>query len=252
MAELSRLRSVDKLGSVMRNQDGSTYIGPVYAWQENDDGSLRIEATGPFDSASAYLHSQFEPNTANTLWARAQTKVMDFLTRCLPVLDSPPGFVICPPDFDSQNVMVDEQGAVMGIIDWDLAHTMPRRLGCASYPSWITRDWDPLMYGWPKMAETEDSPDALERYRAYYSAELGKSLHGRGDGEFTDRSHIVEAVWNAVLSTRNRLEICRKFVQVTAWDRVDALDVLYHIGQGEYSEEAWDSLKASLTRLIFA
>ena len=38
-------------------------------------------------------------------------------------LPSPPSptFVLSVPDFDSQNIMVDDQGNLTGIIDWDLA-----------------------------------------------------------------------------------------------------------------------------------
>lgn len=105
------------------------------------------------------------------------------------------------------------------------------------------------MYGWPKMAESEDSPETLERYRAYYNTELGKALKWQGDWKFTDRSHIAEAIWIATLHRLNRLEICRKFIQVATGD-INALDVLYDIGAGQYAEEDWSTLKANLKRLV--
>jgi aminoglycoside phosphotransferase (APT) family kinase protein len=252
MAQFSRLHGFDRIGSVMEAEEGSISIGPVYEWREDDDGSVVIEASGPFDSASAYLQarSRVEPRPKDTLWSRAEAKVMDVLKDCLASLDSPEGFVLCPPDFDSQNIMVDEHGHVTGIIDWDLAQTMPRRAGYARYLSWITRDWDPLMYGWPARADSEDSPAALERYRAYYNAELGKALRWRQDWRFTEMSHVVEAVWNAVMSPLSRREICRKFVQVAVGEDVDALDVMYDIGEGRYSNEAWGNLKARLMQLL--
>ncbi|AEO67161.1 uncharacterized protein THITE_14102, partial [Thermothielavioides terrestris NRRL 8126] len=192
MAQFSELR-FDKLGSV------------------NGDGSLRVEASGPYTSASEYLRSRLMLREGN-VWARAETKVMHALMRSWPDLDPEDGFVLCPPDFDSQNILVDEAGTITGIIDWDLAHTVPRRLGYCRYPGWITRDWDPLMYGWPKMADSEDSPEALAQYRAYYNDEMGKALDWQGDWKFTEKSHITEAVWIAALNRINRLEICRKFV----------------------------------------
>ncbi|KAM5342314.1 hypothetical protein ACJ41O_013280 [Fusarium nematophilum] len=119
---------------------------------------------------------------------------------------------------------------------------------CARYPGWITRDWDPLMHGWPKI-EPEDSPEALERYRVYYNTELGRALDWKGDWWCTEKSHIAEAIWIAVLNRQNRLEICRKFVQVTG-DGTDALDALYEIGAGRYGEEDWDILEASMRCLL--
>lgn len=74
------------------------------------------------------------------------------------------GFVLALPDLDSQNIMVDEEGTVTGIVDWDLCHTVPSFVGYARYPGWITRDWDLSMYGWP-MNEFEDPPELLQQYR---------------------------------------------------------------------------------------
>lgn len=68
------------------------------------------------------------------VWDKAEAKVLEAIVNCLPTLDSPPGFVVCLPDFDSQNVLVDDQGTITGLIDWDLAQTMPRFVGYARYP----------------------------------------------------------------------------------------------------------------------
>lgn len=106
------------------------------------------------------------------------------------------------------------------------------------------------MYGWPKMAESEDSPETLGRYRAYYSTELGKALKWSGEWQFTEKSHMAEAIWIAVLHRNNRLEICRKFVQAAAGDDTESLDALYNFGAGSYGEENWNILKGNLKRLI--
>ena len=108
----------------------------------------------------------------------------------------------------------------------------------------------PLMYGWPKMAESEDSPGTLERYRAYYNAEVGKALKWQDYWQFTEKSQIAEAIWIAALCRPNRLEICRKFVQVTAGNDIDALDILYDIGAGSYGDEYWNILEDNLKRVI--
>ncbi|KAL2024385.1 hypothetical protein VTK56DRAFT_8196 [Thermocarpiscus australiensis] len=248
MANFFRLE-FDKLGSVMEDETGATFIGPVYGWHENEDGSSRVEASGPYSSAGEYLRSHLVLENKN-VWAWAEAKVMNTLLRLSPELDSQDGFVLCPPDFDSQNILVDDRGNITGIIDWDLANTMPRRLGYSRYPGWITRDWDPLMYGWPKMADREDAPDLLARYRAHYNSELGKALGWHGDWKSKEKSHITEAVWIAALNAMNRLEICRKFVQVSIDAGTDALDVLCDIGEDRYSEEDWEILEARLRQLF--
>ncbi|KAF5018595.1 hypothetical protein F66182_9424 [Fusarium sp. NRRL 66182] len=249
MAQFSCL-AFDKMGSIMEDGSGSTIIGPLYDWHEKEDGGLQVAASGPFDSISAFLQKNSIASSNKNVWDKAEAKVVEAIMGLLPTLDSPPGFVLCLPDFDSQNVLVDDEGTVTGLIDWDLAQTMPRFVGYARYPGWITRDWDPLMYGWPKMAESEDSPETLERYRAYYNTKLGKALNWQGDWKFTERSHIAEAIWIAMLRHHNRLEICRKFVQVAVGGDIEALDVLYDIGAGQYGEEDWSILEANLKRLV--
>lgn len=111
----------------------SIAIRPLVDWRENEDGSLRVEASGPYTSAGAYLRSHLVLGNKSS-WDRTEAKLMDTLLCLAPDLDSQDGFVLCPPDFDSQNVLVDDQVNVTGIIDWDMAHTMPRPLGYARYP----------------------------------------------------------------------------------------------------------------------
>ncbi len=56
-------------------------------------------------------------------------------------------FVLTHRDFDIQNLIVSEDGELRGIIDWDGVAAVPRTLGNERYPEWLTRDWDPGMYG---------------------------------------------------------------------------------------------------------
>lgn len=253
MAQFSRL-TFDKIGSVSGDEAGNTSLEPCYDWHINDDGTVQIVPSGPFDSASAYFEAHFKGNVANdgpNEWDKAESEIMQSIMSYSPIHDSQGGFVLRPPDLNPQNVMVDEQGNITGLIDWDLVQTLPRCVGYARYPGWITRDWDPLMYGWPHMADSEDSPEDLERYRAYYNKELGKALNWQGDWKFTNKSHITEAVWIATLSRMNRLEICQKMVQTALKvDSEAALDVVFDIGAGYYKKKEWDMLDIKLRQLV--
>ncbi|KAK3934529.1 hypothetical protein QBC46DRAFT_427112 [Diplogelasinospora grovesii] len=153
-------------------------VGPCYDGRENEDGTLNVTASGPFSSTQAYL----ETHTFNDNGIRALDLSILY--------------------FDSQNILVDDNDCIAGVIDWDLAQTLPRLVGYARCPSWITRDWDPLMYGWPKDTETENSPEELQ----------WKARGWGGDWRYSKISHITEAVWLAALSPINRLEICRKLI----------------------------------------
>lgn len=57
-------------------------------------------------------------------------KMIEALVQSSPDLNSHSRFVLCPPDFDSYNILVDPNlGNVNGFIDWDLAQTMPPHIG---------------------------------------------------------------------------------------------------------------------------
>ena len=97
-------------------------------------------------------------------------------------------FVFAHPDFDIQNFIVDTDGRLKGIIDWDGVEAVPRSIGNDSLPGWLTRDWDPVMYVYePAMGDEEalrrgyqpdtlweDSEEALAEYRAVYADLIAK------------------------------------------------------------------------------
>ncbi|KAL2012719.1 hypothetical protein VTN00DRAFT_244 [Thermoascus crustaceus] len=89
-------------------------------------------------------------------------------------------FVLSHPDFDIQNVIVTEDGRLRGLVDWDGVAMVPRCLGNQRYPSWLTRDLDPVAYRYdPELEDAEsncyeNSPDELRHYRTVYR-ELMKS-----------------------------------------------------------------------------
>lgn len=73
---------------------------------------------------------------------------------------------------------MSENGDLRGIIDWDGVAAVPRTLSNKRYPGWLTRDWDPAMYGYQESMEVEaaepegvweDSPDCLTHYRSVYN-----------------------------------------------------------------------------------
>lgn len=166
MAQFSSL-SFDRIGSIMEAEDGSNFLGPIFEWDHEDEsqyGSVRVQAARTYVSTTEYLACHFEAEAEKSSWDRASNKMLEALVQSSPNLNSHSRFVLGPPDFDSQNILVDpESGNIVGLIDWDLCHTMPPHMGYAQYPGFIARDWDPLMYGYPAI-KTEDSPETLQRF----------------------------------------------------------------------------------------
>lgn len=274
LSQLSKFTFRD-IGS-LQDAEGELVLGPCYNWRENDNGTLSVGASGPYPTISAYIREKTQPTVGKSLRAVAEDKIMDVVVPCLLSIPAE-GFVLSVPDFDSQNILVDDEGNVTGIIDWDHVQTMPRWVGYSRYPGWVTRDWDPLMYGWPEMKESENSPEELEQYREHYDREMGAAMGQQGDWGYTRKSHIREAVWIAALNGMNRLEICRKIVEAVVEARVekqaegeavkeedvngekdeeedgdegDSLDILYDLGAGYLSERKWCRLKQGLKDLV--
>ncbi|KAL2012730.1 hypothetical protein VTN00DRAFT_255 [Thermoascus crustaceus] len=137
-------------------------------------------------------------------------------------------FVLALPDFDSQNIMIDERGNLTGIIDWDNVQTAPRFLGHSSFPGWITRDWDPVIYYYPENKEREISPEELRRYRQRYNT-----------------------LPIATTDDIRRLEILRKIVaRVLSVDADDALEVIRDVGSGMLKKKDKVKLRAGLQALL--
>lgn len=258
MSQLSTLH-FDKIGSLVPSCQGSGHdLGPCYEWDEAEDGMISITSrSGPFFTAESFLRKFWAPTNRKSTYAIGAAGVLEEM---LPLLPYSSEYVLALPDYDSQNVMADEEGNITGLIDWDNVQTVPGFIGCLRYPGWITRDWDPLMYGWPR--SSENSPDELQEYRAYYLNEIKEALKPQGSDNYrlTEKSHIFEAFWIAVANVGNRTSICQKFVE-EATRRIDkddmpggldqdALNILYDIAGQELDDEDWEGLRKGLQVLM--
>ena len=142
-------------------------------------------------------------------------------------------FVLCPPDYDSQNFLIDNEGNLTGILDWDMVQTVPRYLGYACYPGWITRDWDPLMYNHP--SEIENTPEELEGFREQWDNKMRELLGGEKDYRFTSKSHIFDNVVITAQDPRCRSHIVCKVLSAIFQeeDEVDCDSLIQELGKGE-------------------
>ncbi|KAM7209875.1 Protein kinase-like domain containing protein [Rhypophila decipiens] len=244
LAQLAQF-SFPKIGSIHKGENGDLIVGPCFDWEEKD-GTFRIIESGPYETADEYLRDHYAVTDGKNPWRVSATKVTKAAVGLLPFRKACDGFVLSIPDFDSQNIMVDDEGNLTGIIDWDLVQTLPRCVGYTRYPGWITRDWDPLMYGWPNSG-SENSPEELERYRIHYDHAMGEAMQWSGDWEFTRKSHIWEAIWIAALNSVNRLEICCKLIQEVTGDKTTARGIMYDIGCGDAD---WPKLEEQLKAFI--
>lgn len=118
-----------------------------------DESGSENTTSGPYNTVHAYLIDQItsQMGSASSINDKVRLALLRMFVGLLldETLDGPP-FVLSMPDFNYQNVFVDDDGNVTSLIDWDNTMVGPRQGGYAKYPSWITRDWDPSMYGYPQ------------------------------------------------------------------------------------------------------
>jgi hypothetical protein len=145
-----------------------------------------------------------------------------------------PGFVLAHPDFDIQNILVDRDGALCGILDWDGVAFVPYSVGCLKYPMFLTRDWclddynfDPKTGGkkWTD-GYVENSPEELTRYRTMYAlfveAAFPTVLWGRGTikayGDVTRGSTLT-----ASLAMADQYPQCIEGIMKSIYNGIDAI-----------------------------
>ena len=189
---------------------------------DDTDGSPLFCVKGPFNDPKSFLTFALDRRESlKSLPEKYHQGTLQLLRQYIDwmPLDSHPAnksqFVLAHPDFALQNVLVSEEGAVLGIIDWDGAGAVP---GCiAHYPLWLMRDWNPFMYnydfeeGKPLYVDgsCEDTPDQLAYWRATYaqfmekySLELGSA--GAVDNNYANSTgDLVQARASDVLVLRS-------------------------------------------------
>ena len=114
--------------------------------------------------------------------------------------DRRPKFVLAHPDFAPQNMLVEDDGTLCGIIDWDGVAAVPLSIGCLRYPDWLMSDWHPLYNYCPGVVgQLADSPEDSATYRTMYAQFVeasstviyGSSRAGKLNADITRRSLIA-------------------------------------------------------------
>jgi len=102
-------------------------------------------------------------------------------------------FVIRHPDLDLQNILVDDDGNVTGIIDWDNCLAVPRCIGYASLPDFLRRDWNDDF----SLADSPHMPTwEMQKYADIYADAMAET--GCSDAKYTRKSGMYRAIAGAV------------------------------------------------------
>jgi hypothetical protein len=213
MSQLSQFQ-FHKIGSLEFDSSNCypTSIGPcnivdeVVSFEDMLSASgpdVNYRKIGPFNTSQEYFEALLNmQKSPQDLFSKGIRELLKMMIQCIPrsltkKASELETFVLAHPDFDSQNVVVSEDGTLTALIDWDNIHTVPRCIGYSRYPAWITRDWDPAIYGYSlPNTRPENSPEELQYYRFQYAEKMRTLLSGEFD--FSTKSHLFEALWIAV------------------------------------------------------
>ncbi|WEW58895.1 hypothetical protein PRK78_004363 [Emydomyces testavorans] len=206
-------------GAIHFDQDGKpSDIGPfrkvhiqamLNALHTNDefDGANIFCTAGPFTDPKSYFTYMLEKRNrpANEHeYTRGLYKLLRLLIDLIFTDNNPhlqeKGFVLSHPDFDIQNVIVDQDGRLRGLVDWDGVIAVPRCLGNERYPSRLTRDWDSMKYRYKQDAAPgpnspnnyENSPTELNHYRQIYQTIMESVLRDKSVKSITSKSLLLE------------------------------------------------------------
>ncbi|KAM5353485.1 hypothetical protein ACJ41O_000135 [Fusarium nematophilum] len=252
----------------MRHVDHQAMLDRWFIHQDPADDPIYVESpvfSGPryYYAFSLGLHEADKP------FPRGAALLLKQLINHIP---SPPHmkpFVLAHPDYDIQNFIVSETGELQGIIDWDGVAAVPRSIGSERYPSWLTRDWDPTMYGYDESMDNgaepegawEDSPDSLRYYRGLYREMIsGCAQQTEGPAEeipnenITRMSLITENLAIAAQDPQCRNDILRKIVdEISALLEgkvsLDFMDLVDSFASGGVSDEVVQALERGMKSL---
>lgn len=161
----------------MRQVDHKAMLDRWFVHKDADDDPIYVEFA-PTSDPKAFYTFMLDAHPEQKSISKGVAMLLRQLISWIPEPDEMDPFVLAHPDFDIQNFIVSENGDLRGIIDWDGVAAVPRTLGNKRYPGWLTRDWDPAMYGYQESMEVEgaepegvweDSPDCLTHYRSVYN-----------------------------------------------------------------------------------
>ena len=149
-------------------------------------------------------------------------------------------FVLAHADLDYQNILVNNDGSLAGIIDWDGVAAVPRYIGCQSFPKFLTQDYDPANYAYdveagnPMEGYLADSPAKLACYRAMY-AQFMESYLSIGDHVNLTRSR-VDLTRRSLITTT--LHLAAKAPSVMKRSMVHLFDQIGELTAAQWPEES--------------
>lgn len=157
---------------------------------------------------------------------------------------SPETFTLHHNDLDLQNILVNKDGEITGIIDWDGTYAAPRCIGAAAVPKFLRKDW------FPDFANGIDKAPYMvwktEHYRQIYAAAYTVVIGDGSDAKFAAKSAIYQAAFAAILDDGDVADFTDKILRKVPGISMNTTDIKWGLGNG------WPAFEQMLGREIAA
>ncbi|KAI9700977.1 MAG: hypothetical protein M1820_006622 [Bogoriella megaspora] len=163
---------------------------------------------------------------------------------------TPEPFFIRNVDLDMQNILVDDDGHITAIIDWDRCETAPAYMSWASLPHWLSEDWD-VDYQWPADANAkypQMAPSEIEEYRAIYASYLQEASDNHPASLIASKTAMMSAIWMYV-GTDDHTKLLKNFLE-TLISRADHDTLLYCLGHKTGYVKEMEFLRSEIKKLF--
>jgi hypothetical protein len=253
MAELGKIQ-ITQIGMPTFQESGNTFThpkaGPRYKWFPGEPWGY--EKHGPYSTTQECIQDRLEYIDMSVedgikdgiVTEESLTRQMRGKVKFLKIVFSPEifphlgnrtsyltrkeTFTIHHNDLDLQNILVDEEGNITGIIDWDGCMAAPRCAGSAAVPKFLSSDWFPNQ----DFDRLPHMPWKLEAYRKQYAAYL--SEFGCADAaKYTEKSAMYQAAIHAITVSLDFDDLVSKVVTtIPALHGIDPDKLLRTLGRG--------------------
>ena len=238
MVQLYQLK-FDRIGMLEFDQAGQvTGVGPqISVLHEGDCAWARTLACVPFNNIDGYYSASYNQSDHEHIRVQAPIRILRIAVETMPAyLKNETKYPLTIADMNYQNIIIDEDYNITAFIDWDDVGSNASVNGCARYPSWITRDWDPAMHNYNPEAPLEGdsaeehSPEELQKLRKHYAQAFTSHADELEDFDprMTTLSHVVEAIELALSDSFIRPKIVMKMFDV-AFDHVQPFKVFEYV-----------------------
>lgn len=233
MASLSKL-NFSQIGAALDKNtfEGPYPVGPIYHFNSADEihePTICPVYPSTEDFITFGMNSFFDDD--KRLVVKGAPKIMEIVFAQPPFKPKKESelFTLRHDDLDLHNILVNDDGNIVGIIDWDGVYAAPPCIGTSAVPRFLRKDWMPdstnVMGRSPIMLYNS------EHYRQIYAAALFEANPDNPDIKYTTKSAIYQAAVGVIYDDGDLRSFINKLLRETPNVRIETEEFLKSVGR---------------------